>query len=171
MNIEVILLSLLISFLWGISPIIHKFIFNNKPISPITMMVSGSAIYFACSFIYFTMNRKVVMNDLKNMDRTTLFLLIFGAIIAGFFANLLYFRVIKNHASYLVSALVFSSPFFTLLFSYFLLKEEINLTSMLGVMLIVLGVILLAWKSKPKTVAKMKDTSITRTSGPFMKRE
>lgn len=165
MNVEVVLLSLLISFLWGISPIIHKFIFNNKPISPITMMVSGSAVYFACSFIYFTMNHKVVLNDLKHMDSTTIMLVVFSAVIAGFFANYLYFNVIKNHASYLVSALVFSSPFFTLLFSYFLLKEDISLTSLIGVMLIVLGVILLAVKAKPKTVAKMKNAAIIRTGG------
>jgi drug/metabolite transporter (DMT)-like permease len=111
------------------------------------------------------MNRKVVLNDLKHMDTTTMLLVVFSAVIAGFFANYLYFNVIKNHASHLVSALVFSSPFFTLLFSYFLLKEDISLTSLIGVMFIVFGVILLAFKAKPKTVAKMKNAAIIRTGG------
>ena len=145
MEFNVVLLSLFISFMWGIQPIIHKHIFNTQTVSAATMMVFGSFMYFVCSFVYFIQQRKMVMDDVRKMKVMTITLLVFSAIIAGFFANYLYFSVIQKHDSYLVSALVFRSPFFTLLLSYFVLKENISIVSMCGVIFIVFGVILLAF--------------------------
>ena len=39
----------------------------------------------------------------------------------SFYANYLYFNFISKHESYLVSALIFSSPFFTLILAYYFL--------------------------------------------------
>ena len=148
MELNVVLLSLFISFMWGIQPIIHKYIFNTQAVSAVTMMVLGSFIYFVCSFVYFLKQRNIVVNDIKQMNIMTITLLVFSAIIAGFFANYLYFSVIQKHDSYLVSALVFSSPFFTLVFSYLLLQEHVSTLAVIGVISIVFGVILLAFNKK-----------------------
>jgi drug/metabolite transporter (DMT)-like permease len=134
--------------MWGIQPIIHKYIFNTQAVSAVTMMVLGSFIYFVCSFVYFLKQRNIVVNDIKQMNIMTITLLVFSAIIAGFFANYLYFSVIQKHDSYLVSALVFSSPFFTLVFSYLLLQEHVSTLAVIGVISIVFGVILLAFNKK-----------------------
>jgi drug/metabolite transporter (DMT)-like permease len=66
-----------------------------------------------------------------------------SGIIAGFLANYLYFHVVQKHASYVVSALIFSSPFFTFVISYLFLKEDMTWMSVLGVFFIIVGIVLL----------------------------
>jgi drug/metabolite transporter (DMT)-like permease len=151
MHFGVVATSLLVSFLWGAAPVIHKFLMSTRPISPETLMVFGSMVYFSCVVVYFYFNHKPIIADLKQASITTLSIMFVSAMFAGFLANLLYFRVIKEHASYVVSALIFSSPFFTLLLSYIFLKEKMSLKSISGVVCIVVGVILLATSNEVKT--------------------
>lgn len=148
MTLGVVGISLFISFIWGITPIVHKYIFSTVTMSPHTMIVSGAIFYFICAMIYFAYYRKEVIEPLAALGPKTYMLMITTAVL-GFFANYLYFNVISKHASYLVSALIFSSPFFTLIFAYFFLKEDISLLSAVGVSLIVVGVIVLAMTKKP----------------------
>lgn len=148
MSFNVISTSLFISFIWGITPIVHKYIFSSVTMSPHTLIVSGALFYSVCAMIYFSYYKDEVLKPLANLNSKTYMLMIFTAVLS-FYANYLYFNVISKHASHLVSALIFSSPFFTLIFAYFFLKEDISLTSALGVTLIVFGVILLAITKKP----------------------
>lgn len=148
MTFNVIAVSLFISFIWGITPIVHKYIFSTVKMSPHTLIVSGAVLYFTCSMVYFAHYRKEAMEPLRTITPGTIALMILTAVL-GFYANYLYFNVISKNESYLVSALIFSSPFFTLIFAYLFLKEDISLLSALGVGLIVLGVIVIASAKKP----------------------
>lgn len=148
MGIDVIAISIFISFVWGLTPIVHKYIFSTEKMSPHTLIVSGGIFYFICSMIYFACYKKEALAPLPTLRPTT-YMLMIGTAVIGFYANYLYFNVISKHASYLVSALIFSSPFFTLVFAYFILKEDVSLVSAFGVSLIVLGVIILAVSKKP----------------------
>jgi drug/metabolite transporter (DMT)-like permease len=160
MTWDVIPTSLLISFLWGASPVLHKFLFQTNPLSPQTMIVSGSFYYFMCTCVYFFFNRKIVISDLKQLSYTTLLIMACSAVLAGFFANYLYFHVLQESSSYVVSALIFSSPFFTFILASLFLKEEVNVKSALGVILIVLGVVLLALSKK--TFSNTKISNVIR---------
>lgn len=151
MHLGVIATSLMVSFLWGAAPVIHKFLMSTRPISPETLMVFGSVVYFSCVVVYFYFNHEPIIADLKQASALTLSIMFVSAMFAGFVANLLYFRVIKQNASYVVSALIFSSPFFTLLLSYLFLKEKMNFQSVAGVILIVVGIIMLATSNVVKT--------------------
>jgi drug/metabolite transporter (DMT)-like permease len=146
----VIPVALLISFIWGATPIVHKYIFNSFSfMTPETMMVVGGLLYFIFTLCYFACNKKKVIEPLKQLPLSIIALMCVTALI-GFLANYMYFNVIGKHASYLVSALIFSSPFFTLILSYLLLKEEITMMSFIAVMLIVVGIIMLATTNKKK---------------------
>ena len=142
--------SLFISFLWGASPVIQRFLMTTRPLSPETLMVFGSAIYFLCTLIYFFANQSKIVSEISTSTWKTLFIMIVSGVFVGFVANYLYYKVIRNNTSYIVAALVFSAPFFTVLLSYIFLKEEFTFASGLGVVLIVVGVVLLA-TSKVKT--------------------
>jgi drug/metabolite transporter (DMT)-like permease len=72
----------------------------------------------------------------------------FTSMITGFFASLIYFHILKKHESYVIAALIYSSPVFTLLISYFVLKEKVSYIGVAGVILIVSGVIMLALNEK-----------------------
>jgi drug/metabolite transporter (DMT)-like permease len=142
--IDVLLTALTVSFLFGITPITHKYLFSIHPISKETLITSGAFFYSMCAFVYFFLNRKKVVKDIKTLPYTTLMIMAASAIVCGFFANYLYFKAIQHSSSYIVSALIFSSPMFTFVLAYLFLKEEVNYKSAFGVFLIVLGVIMLA---------------------------
>jgi drug/metabolite transporter (DMT)-like permease len=74
-------------------------------------------------------------------DSATLIGLAFFAV---FFANSLYYYVLKENSSSITSALIFSAPAFTLVLSYLLLKEKLNLNGLLGVISIIIGVIFIS---------------------------
>lgn len=67
-----------------------------------------------------------------------------AAILSGFVANLIYLFVLKKHQSYLVSALIYAAPAFTLLLAYFLLKEDISVIGFIGVIMVIIGTICIA---------------------------
>lgn len=142
--------SLFISFLWGASPVIQRFLMTTQVLSPETLMVFGSAIYFLCTAVYFSFNIKKIVGEISLVSWKVLVIMIVSGIFVGFVANYLYYKVIRNNASYVIAALVFSAPFFTVLLSYLFLKEEITLLSSAGVFCIVVGIVLLA-SSKVKT--------------------
>lgn len=151
MHLGVVVTSLLVAFLWGAAPVIHKFLMSTRPISPETLMVFGSMVYFSCVLVYFYFNHEPIITDLKRASAWTLSIMFVSAMFAGFVANLLYFRVIKNHSSYVVSALIFSSPFFTLLLSYIFLNEKMTFQSVAGVVMIVVGIVLVATSTAVKS--------------------
>ena len=67
------------------------------------------------------------------------------AIVLSFIPNIIYYNLINDHDSYIVSALVNSAPIFTVAVSYLLLKENITKYGMLGVVLIIIGVCCLSF--------------------------
>lgn len=144
---DVIAISLFISLIFSITPIVHKHIFNTVTMNPQTLIVSGAILYFSCTMVYFAFNRKEVLAPLATL-KPSIYLLMIATGALSFYANYLYFNVISKHESYLVSALIFSSPFFTLILAYFFLKEDISLMSAFGVALIVGGVLILALSKK-----------------------
>jgi drug/metabolite transporter (DMT)-like permease len=144
MWITVVPVSLFISFIWGATPISHKYIFNTfEDMTPEAMIVCGGVFYFLFSMIYFMFNRASVIRPVKELP-WSVFLIMFCTASIGFLANYLYFQVIGKHASFLISALIFSSPIFTLILSYLFLKEDISIKAAIGVLLIVCGVVTLA---------------------------
>jgi drug/metabolite transporter (DMT)-like permease len=86
--------------------------------------------------------------DVKKLPNSSLAIMACSAIFSGFLANYLYFKAIQHSSSYVVSALIFSSPMFTFVLAYLLLNESVTWRNGLGVAFIVIGVIILA-TSKP----------------------
>lgn len=143
MHIEAVLIALLISFLWGLSPVIHKTVLNN--VTPHTAMVITSVFYTICTIVYALYFEQNIANDMKNINAKAVYFLAFTAIICGFITNVLYFSILKKYDSYIISALIYSCPVFTLLIAYLFLKEKVSFTGFLGVAFITAGVILLAF--------------------------
>ena len=139
-------IALLISFLWGLSPIIHKVVLFD--VSHHTTMVISSMFYTLCTIGYATYYRKELLQDATKLNRKTIFLLAFTAVVCSFLTNVLYFRILKRYESHIVSALIYSCPVFTLIMAYYLLKERISFQGFLGVAFITIGVICLAY-NKP----------------------
>lgn len=153
MTQSVVPIALIIAFIFGISPIIHKYIFNTVPtITPQVLFLFGGIFYFLFTLVFASYEKDTLIQSIKHIPLSCIIIFLFGTI-TTFFANYLYFKIISKNASYLVSSLIFISPLFTLILSYLFLKEDITITSVIGIVLIVCGVILVALSSnKPKSL-------------------
>lgn len=142
-------MSLFVSLLYGISPIIYKYIFliHQYEIDTMTLLLISSSVFFVCTLLCCIVHRDRVNGDLTILykNKKTLFILVLSSVFSVFIANLLYFTVLKKSTSktYIVAALVFTSPLFTLLLSYMFLKEDITIMAFLSVGLIVVGALTL----------------------------
>ena len=137
-----IVVALVISACWGLQPVIHKYVL--KTLDPVVVMTISSAAYFVCMLGFVAYNWKRINVGIKNVTPRLLAIIVATSVLTAFLANLLYFYILKDHASYVTSALIYSSPFFTLLIAYFFLNEHITLYGLIGAILIVTGVVFIA---------------------------
>lgn len=138
-----ILIALFVGFLWGFSSVIHKLLLNKY--SPVSLLIISSVFYFSCVIIYFCNNTELVLRDLYRISHRDMFIVAMNAIVTGFLANRLYLDVLQKQDSYIITALISTSPLFTLILAYLLLKEKIKFYGVLGVFLIVIGTVCLAY--------------------------
>ena len=133
-----ILISLFISFLWGSSTVIHKYFVQKLNI--LTIMFISTIVYTACLLLFAAFNQKHLIHDYNIINNNDIVIIALTSIITGFFANYLYFYVLKDHESSLISALIYSCPIFTLLLAYLLLNERVDKYGILGIIFVVFGV-------------------------------
>lgn len=137
-------IALLISFMWGLQPIIHKMLLTHHVKDPKVIFVLSGLFYMSALTIFILINWDSVTKGVQNIPTNLLLVIAFTAIATGFLPNLLYYFILKKSTSYLVATLIYSSPIFTLVASYLLLKEKISIYGFLGIVAIVCGVLLLA---------------------------
>ena len=135
---QYILIALFISLCWGIVPVAHKSILH---LSPITIMLFSAFIYAFLIIIYAAMNKTIIYKAIHKISKRDSIVIIFSSAIAAFFGNILYFNILKNHDSSIISALIYSCPMFTLIVAYLFFKERINTIGIFGILFIVLGII------------------------------
>lgn len=138
-----IFLALFVGFLWGLAPIVHKILLKNIDFK--LFMVLSSLTFFTCTCLFAAYFWKDLLAEKKKLNFANVAWIVITAIVTGFIANLIYLFVLKDNKSYVVSALIYCSPFFTLALSYLFLKnEKITYIGASGCILITLGVILIA---------------------------
>jgi hypothetical protein len=141
-----ILLALVISLLWGISPVIHKHLLNKY--NWITIMLSSSLVYFILVIIISLLKRKEIIADLMKISVRDAFVLISLPLFTVFIAQIIYYYILKEHESSIISALISSSPVFTLIISYLFLKERLDIYGISGIFAIITGVVLISRNNK-----------------------
>ena len=147
---EYIFVALFVSLLWGIQPVLHKLLLSKY--KPITILVISSFLYYyLIAMVAFARNGDV-KNDLKNMTRRDILIILSIGLFSGFIGNMLYLYVLKDHNTSIISALIYSSPVFTLIISYLFLKEKLNMYGLLGVITIIIGVILVSLNEKSVSI-------------------
>jgi drug/metabolite transporter (DMT)-like permease len=142
MKVYFIAIALCVSFLWGTQPVIHKYLLNKFGF--ITIMFISTLIYFGLVITLALSRHKEIYRDWLIMTPTDIGILILLPIFTVFLANILYYNILKTHESSIISALIYSSPVFTLIIAYLFLKERLDIYGLSGVCAIILGVILIA---------------------------
>ena len=135
-------LALLVSFFWGLHPLVQRSLVLS--LDSEVVIVLGGLFYFAAVLVFAGINWKKLMHNSKKITPTQLSTIGALSIITVFVANLIYVYILKKHEGYVISALVYSSPAFSLLLTYLFLRQKITIYGVIGVLLVVLGVVFLA---------------------------
>ena len=137
--------ALSVAFLWGIHPVISKHLLSSQDISFQTLMVISSFVYFLCTILLAIYYWPEVKKDIPKMTLRNVGWICVISIISGFVANLIYFNVLKKHKSYVVAALIYAAPVFSLICGVAFLNEKLSFYGLIGVLLVIAGTTLLAY--------------------------
>lgn len=143
MYITNFLLCIFVAFLWSLHPICHKILKNNIDAFYIFILIwLFTSIFMIFIIIYY---KKHVYHNIINLTKYEIFILLFLGIISVL-SNFIYFYVIKNDNAYIVSALTYSSPIFTIMIAYLLLNDIITFNAIIGIIFIIIGAIILSFE-------------------------
>ena len=128
---------------YGFTPLLHKHILEH--ISAESHILFSTIFYFTLVIlVYIFFFQDSVKKDFSIiMKKPYLIGLIFiYAAALLFIGEYLYFKVLHNHKAYLITAVLAAYPLITLAISYWFFEENIELTHIVGTLLIVGGIIL-----------------------------
>lgn len=133
-SMDGVLLALLSTVLWSMYWIINT---KNK-VDPIVGLFSNFIISFPLILIYYIYTQDFIFPDIKGL---------LAACYVGLFEMgitfLFWLKAMKNASSTAkIANLIFISPFISLIFIHFIVKEPIYLSTILGLIIIILGLII-----------------------------
>ena len=128
-------------FLWGFVNIFDKYIIVKKVRNPISFTTIASIISFIISLIL------IFLLDWSEISYKAMLVPIFTGILYGFQVLLYYYFLKKEDVSTLVG-FVYTYPLFVAILSFFFLNEILSITSYIGMILILTGVLMLSVRLK-----------------------
>ena len=137
-----VVLALVAALFWSIAAVFGKVIM--AAVTPVSMLVIVGLVYavilLGIAAIWW---RDVARDAAVILASPKLSVYIVALILSGFLIPYwIYYALMKDHSSYLVIALTYTVPAFTLIWATFILREKINIWGALGVILIVVGALL-----------------------------
>jgi len=138
-----IIIAITVAFLWGAAPIVLKRLVAK--FDKMTILVLDGIMYFAVLMLIAYRYSDTIAKDIPKINGVDLSLMFFTAVVTGLAANAVYMMLLEGHDSYIVTALVSVSPFFTLIMAYLFTKEKITLWGIFGTVLIVLGILMISY--------------------------
>jgi uncharacterized membrane protein len=130
--------AIFIAIIWGTTPFLTKHVLRN--IQYKSMIFVESLLAFIVSFLFCLYNKDEITEDLKNINCSTL--CVIGLLtLTVFFINILYYNMIRDHETYIVSSITSIYPVIALALSYLFLKEEITSYKILGIFLVTTGIL------------------------------
>lgn len=142
-----ILLALATSLLWAIPPIAQKYLVLKS--SPEAVLVIGAFVYAIAASIFGLFHIQK-LKDASSLlfDMRIVLLLLFSVIIGAFLGNIIFLKVLRDHASHIVIALAYTSPIFVLMWMLLTKSAKIGWRSVAGVIAVVVGASLLITEDK-----------------------
>ncbi|HOJ11623.1 MAG TPA: EamA family transporter [Clostridiales bacterium] len=136
---SVFLLALFGMICWGIAPIFAKV--GLKNMNPSVGLVFRTL--FAASVVTCWAVANGTFSQMKGIPVYTLLLIAIESLLATLVGDLAYFAAIKRGDVSLVTIIMSSSPFVTLLFACIFLGEKITLVRFIGAAFVITGIILI----------------------------
>jgi len=143
MHHSYILIAIFVALLWGIAPILLKRLVSK--FDKMTILVFNGILYFLVLLLIGYNYYHKIVKDIPKIDAYDVSLMFFTAVITGLMGNLTYMLLLEGHDSYIITALVSISPFFTLILAYLFTKENITIWGAMGTVLIILGILMISY--------------------------
>lgn len=142
------ILPITTSFFWGLACILESLSLKNFPAS-MTFIVSAFVYVFAAIIVlFFKRNSLYEYFDVVKYRDSWMYTIL-AAICIFVIGNFIYLHALKESKTpYLVVALSYTAPIFTLIISILILKHDYSLCSLLGVTLVILGVFIISFHKK-----------------------
>lgn len=150
MSLSIIPTALAISFMWGLQPVVHKYIMSVKHVDPKAVIFVGGISYTVAIVCFSGFFYNEVIRDVSQMNWVTIAMIATLSILTAFVANILYLYVLRDHSSFVVTSLMYSAPVFTLIMAILLLEEDVTCLSAIGGALMLMGVMFFALNEKRK---------------------
>lgn len=149
-NIDGVMLALLSTVLWSMYWIIN----TKQKADPIVGLFSNFLVSIPIVIIYFLITQPLVLPDIKGILAAS-YVGLFEMGITFFF----WLKAMQSATSTSkIANLIFISPFISLIFIYFIVGEQIYISTIFGLIIIILGLILQQFKSS-KRILKITQKS------------
>jgi drug/metabolite transporter (DMT)-like permease len=134
-------LAFVIAFLWGISPVLFKYILS-KNIPPYIIILTQASVYFLTSIIYIIVyERNNIYGDIQKNSKYIPFLIVIS-FFSVYVANVLYIFALDNKANVNIMSLIVSlAPVITLIASFLILQEILPIKVLIGFLIIFIGLL------------------------------
>lgn len=132
----------IIAFIWGLSPVLLKYLIKHNNIPTYIIILIQSIVYFTASVIYIILyESNNVFVDSYNYKQY-IPLIAFISLLSVYIANVLYVNALRDGMKVnIISIIISLYPIITFIFGFLLLNETLTLKSLLGFCFILLGVI------------------------------
>jgi len=134
-------LAFVIAFLWGISPVLFKYILQ-KNIPSYIIIFTQASVYFLSSIIYIIIyERDDIYGDIQKNSKYIPFLIVIS-FFSVYVANVLYIFALDNKANVNIMSLIVSlAPVITLIASFLILQEILPIKVLIGFFIIFIGLL------------------------------
>jgi drug/metabolite transporter (DMT)-like permease len=134
-------LAFVIAFLWGISPVLFKYILQQNIPSYIIILTQAS-VYLLSSIIYIIIyERNDIYGDIQKNSRYIPFLIVIS-FFSVYVANVLYIFALDNKANVNIMSLIVSlAPVITLISAYLIFQEILPIKVLIGFFIIFIGLV------------------------------
>ncbi|MBE7446889.1 MAG: EamA family transporter [Planctomycetia bacterium] len=136
---ETLILALLTAFIWGFVPFLEKVGLSSvEPTAAYLIRCSGVFLGVAM-IIAFTPQ----FPSFRKMDVKSIFFLVLAGILAGVVAQLVFYKALKMGEISRIIPITSCYPLFTFLLGWIFLGEQVTMSKVIGMLLILGGIFLL----------------------------
>jgi drug/metabolite transporter (DMT)-like permease len=130
--------GLSVAAMWALSPVLYKCVLPD--LSPSMLLVLVTWASAAVVTVYAVARRAQLAPEWARITWTHLGIVLLTALLGTLAANLIFYALLQQHSSGVVTAIAFSAPVFTALLAFLILGEPLGWMDAVGVALVVAGV-------------------------------
>ncbi|MEK7699729.1 MAG: EamA family transporter [Planctomycetota bacterium] len=136
---EAFLLALLTAFIWGFVPFLEKVGLSSVHPTTAYLIRSSGVFLGVVAVIAFTPHA----SSLGKVGIKSIFLLVLAGILAGFVAQIVFYKALKAGEISRIIPIASCSPLFTFFLGWLFLGEEVTLSKAIGILFVLGGLFLL----------------------------